>query len=87
MLQQAGNQHILAKKLSLFNKANVSIFEFNKKKTQLFVESFLVVPRTGFEPAHPCERCDLNTVRLPISPPGQVPDFFRTANVMAKSIQ
>ena len=29
-----------------------------------------VVPRTGFEPAHPCERCDLNTVRLPISPPG-----------------
>ena len=29
------------------------------------------VPGTGFEPAHPCERCDLNTVRLPISPPGQ----------------
>ena len=28
------------------------------------------VPGTGFEPAHPCERCDLNTVRLPISPPG-----------------
>ena len=30
------------------------------------------VPGTGFEPAHPCERCDLNTVRLPISPPGQI---------------
>ena len=30
-----------------------------------------LVPRTGFEPAHPCERCDLNTVRLPISPSGQ----------------
>ncbi len=29
-----------------------------------------IVPGTGFEPAHPCERCDLNTVRLPISPPG-----------------
>jgi site-specific DNA recombinase len=28
------------------------------------------VPRTGFEPAHPCGRCDLNTVRLPISPSG-----------------
>ncbi len=28
------------------------------------------VPKTGFEPAHPCGRCDLNTVRLPISPPG-----------------
>ena len=33
------------------------------------------MPGTGFEPAHPCERCDLNTVRLPISPPG------RAANV------
>lgn len=30
----------------------------------------LSVPRTGFEPAHPCGRCDLNTVRLPISPSG-----------------
>ena len=29
------------------------------------------VPRNGFEPSHPCERCDLNTVRLPISPPGR----------------
>ena len=29
-----------------------------------------LVPKTGFEPAHPCERCDLNTVRLPISPLG-----------------
>ena len=29
-----------------------------------------LVPGTGLEPAHPCERCDLNTVRLPISPPG-----------------
>ena len=36
-----------------------------------------VVPGTGFEPAHPCERCDLNTVRLPISPPGQVYLCFR----------
>lgn len=30
-----------------------------------------LVPRTGFEPAHPFGRCDLNTVRLPISPSGQ----------------
>ena len=29
------------------------------------------VPGTGFEPAHPCERCHLKAVRLPISPPGQ----------------
>ncbi len=39
-----------------------------------------LVPRTGFEPAHPCERCDLNTVRLPISPPGLV-FLFRAANI------
>ena len=32
-----------------------------------------VVPGTGFEPAHPCERCHLKAVRLPISPPGQFP--------------
>ncbi len=30
------------------------------------------VPGTGFEPAQPCGCCDLNTVRLPISPPGQL---------------
>ena len=43
---------------------------------------FYLVPRTGFEPAHPCERCDLNTVRLPISPPGQVnrSNDFKTFN-------
>ncbi len=35
------------------------------------------VPRTGFEPAHPCERCDLNTVRLPISPSGQLIFVFQ----------
>ena len=29
------------------------------------------VPKTGFEPAHSCERYDLNIVRLPISPLGQ----------------
>ena len=34
------------------------------------------VPGTGFEPAHPCERCDLNTVRLPISPPGRDSEFW-----------
>ena len=46
-----------------------------------FVERAFV-PRTGFEPAHPCERCDLNTVRLPISPPGQ----FRAANIEKQPI-
>ena len=36
------------------------------------------MPRTGFEPAHPCERCDLNTVRLPISPPGHFRSILKT---------
>jgi hypothetical protein len=42
-----------------------------KEKASSFDEAFLV-PRTGFEPAHPCGRCDLNTVRLPISPSGRL---------------
>ncbi len=42
-----------------------------------------MVPRTGFEPAHPCGRCDLNTVRLPISPSGQL--SFRAANIGGKN--
>src|SRR5690348_2762047 len=37
-------------------------------KTPTIVGAF--VPRKGFEPSHPFGRCDLNTVRLPISPPG-----------------
>ncbi len=41
-----------------------------KKLAPIFGSQSYQVPRTGFEPAHPFERCDLNTVRLPISPPG-----------------
>jgi site-specific DNA recombinase len=33
--------------------------------------ALVLVPGTGFEPAHPFERCHLKAVRLPISPPGQ----------------
>ncbi len=40
------------------------------KKSLALLQRFFRVPRTGFEPAHPCGRCDLNTVRLPISPSG-----------------
>ncbi len=48
----------------------------NGKRSSLFtLRSQNKVPGTGFEPAHPCERCDLNTVRLPISPPGHLTDF------------
>ena len=46
-------------------------FSQNKNgQTESFFDLSTFVPRNGFEPSHPCERCDLNTVRLPISPPG-----------------
>ena len=54
----------------IYTKGNGS----GRSKTRLapiFGSQSNQVPGTGFEPAHPCERCDLNTVRLPISPPGQ----------------
>ncbi len=44
----------------------------NKKPYKSIIYRVYQVPGTGFEPAHPCERCDLNTVRLPISPPGLI---------------
>ena len=33
--------------------------------------TFLLVPKTGFEPARRFQRYHLKVVRLPISPPGQ----------------
>ncbi len=54
--------------------SKVSFERFLNKKPLDFIEEVLV-PGTGFEPAHGFPRCDLNTVRLPISPPG------RAANV------
>src|ERR1035437_7326989 len=43
-----------------------------KLKPLLYGRGFTIaVPGTGFEPAHPFERCHLKAVRLPISPPGQ----------------
>ena len=44
---------------------------YKKSLNRVSVKAFLFVPGTGFEPAHPCERCHLKAVRLPISPPGQ----------------
>ena len=55
---------------------------YPNKKGRKYFRPFNEVPRTGFEPAHPCERCDLNTVRLPISPSGQVLFLvFRAAKI------
>ena len=50
----------------------------NKKALRLSSEGF--VPKIGFEPTHPFGRCDLNTVRLPISPLGHL-YLFRGANI------
>jgi hypothetical protein len=56
---------------------------FSKNNNGQTDENFglsISVPRTGFEPAHPCERCHLKAVRLPISPSGQA------ANVKPKLV-
>ena len=46
-------------------------FSENKSgQTESNFDLSTLVPRTGFEPAHPCERCHLKAVRLPISPSG-----------------
>ncbi len=45
-------------------------FHKNKKTCKSETYKFNSVPGTGFEPAQPFGCCDLNTVRLPISPPG-----------------
>jgi hypothetical protein len=55
--------------------------EFTQKKRDRLSSISFFVPRTGFEPAHPCERCDLNTVRLPISPPGHYWFCSGSANI------
>ena len=49
-----------------------------KKPWKLNTYKAINVPGTGFEPAQPFGCCHLKTVRLPISPPGQV------ANVKSK---
>jgi hypothetical protein len=43
-----------------------------KRKNLLDKIEKVFVPGTGFEPAHGFPRCDLNTVRLPISPSGHL---------------
>jgi hypothetical protein len=45
----------------------------NKKALLSNQES--LVPRIGFEPTRPCERCHLKAVRLPISPSGRGEPF------------
>jgi site-specific DNA recombinase len=48
-------------------------FHENKTgQTKEDIDLSCLVPRTGFEPAHGFPRCDLNTVRLPVSPSGHL---------------
>jgi site-specific DNA recombinase len=58
--------------LKLISTPSTDLEETKSGKEGVISYLSTVVPGTGFEPAHPCERCDLNTVRLPISPPGQL---------------
>ena len=58
--------------LELISRPEAGSEEEKKRKVGEISDLSTSVPRTGFEPAHPCERCDLNTVRLPISPSGHL---------------
>ncbi len=58
--------------VELIYKLGEGISENENGQTESNFDLSTLVPGTGFEPAHPCERCDLNTVRLPISPPGHI---------------
>ncbi len=42
------------------------------KKSRTLCRTFLLVPKTGFEPARRFQRYHLKVVRLPISPPGHL---------------
>ena len=55
----------------LFVCSGEQVHPASKQKAPLVFDKQGLVPGTGFEPAHGFPRCDLNTVRLPISPPGQ----------------
>ena len=58
--------------VELICRAPKDFKEIENKKSSEFSELSNLVPGTGFEPAHPFERRHLKTVRLPISPPGQL---------------
>ena len=56
--------------LALICSAANSFSDSKKRLAPIFGSQSNQVPRTGLEPAHPCECCHLKAVRLPISPPG-----------------
>ena len=59
--------------------------KINKTLTNsMFMRVLIFVPKTGFEPAHPCECYDLNIVRLPISPLGQVDCKYNSNHITNK---
>jgi hypothetical protein len=54
-----------------------------KKAILKRLPEFELVPETGIEPAHPCERQILSLLRLPIPPPGLAcPDKFGRAAIL-----
>jgi site-specific DNA recombinase len=57
--------------VALIYSLDNSFSEKENGQTESIFDLSTLVPRTGFEPAHPCERCHLKAVRLPISPSGR----------------
>ncbi len=57
--------------LSLICSAGNTLSDTKKRLAPVFGSQSYQVPRIGFEPTRPCERCHLKAVRLPISPSGR----------------
>ena len=54
----------------ILKEATLPVNKQNKKAETFYC--FSLVPGTGIEPAHPCERQILSLLRLPIPPPGHM---------------
>ena len=57
-------------------KSNKFLGLTGSKKAPRHREAFLLVPRTGIEPALPCDNQILSLARLPVPPSGQLCQSF-----------
>lgn len=74
LYNKKNNQVRTMKTNTLFSSIPIAAMVLEEKRNGNLsqdCQNLLSVPRTGIEPAHPCERQILSLLRLPIPPPGQ----------------